>query len=370
MSISTIRAATLSCLLALAGATQAATLAATPATFAGVLTRAHGGDVLKLAPGTYEGLAPKGWAFAPGLTITSADPAHRAVLTNFDAHNIKGVTFSNLELLAKGPAYFAFQVFDSTDVHFDRVNVHGVVEEGRPRNDAEGIRFSGGSSVSVTNSEFHDVKRAFAIGDTEGVTVSGNRAHDLQVTGFMFGGATTHITVTDNTVWNIRPMPGDHPDAIQFLTAGSKAPATDILVARNVVFRGEGAATQGIFFRDQVGTLPFERVTITDNLIVGTGYNGILVMGAKDLAVTGNELISNPGSTNNTWLRVETAQGVTASRNRAQLISFDQSTKVKESGNRLTSPVSDRGLAALRDWAATHPERAAAIADMLARLGR
>ena len=368
MRLCTIRAAVLLALLALTGAGHAATLTATPATIGGVLVRARGGDVLKLAPGTYEGLAPKAWTFSPGLTITSADPSHPAVLTNFDAHNIKGVTFSNLDLLAKGPAYFAFQIFDSTDVHFDRVNVHGVVDEGRPRNDAEGIRFSGGSTVSVTNSEFHDLKRAFAIGDTEGVTVSGNRAHDLRVTGFMFGGATTHITVTDNTVWNIRPMPGDHPDAIQFLTAGSKAPATDILVARNVVFRGDGSATQGIFFRDQVGTLPFERVTIADNLVVGTGYNGILVMGAKDLAITGNELVSNPGSANNTWLRVETAQGVTASRNRAQLISFVTSTGVKEKSNKLTSPVSDRGLAALHGWAATHPHRAPAIADMLARL--
>jgi hypothetical protein len=173
--------------------------------------------------------------------------------------------------------------------------------------------------------------------------------------------------VADNAVWNIRPMPGDHPDAIQFLTAGSKAPATDIRVTGNVVFRGEGQATQGIFLRDQVGTLPFERVTIADNLIVGTGYNGILVMGAKDLAITGNELVSNPGGTNNTWLRVERGEGVTASRNRAQLISFDASTNVKESGNRLTEPVSDKGLAALRAWAAAHPDRAPVIAQMLGR---
>src|SRR6185437_4338560 len=46
----TIRAAVLLALLALTGAGHAATLTATPATIGGVLVRARGGDVLKLAP--------------------------------------------------------------------------------------------------------------------------------------------------------------------------------------------------------------------------------------------------------------------------------------------------------------------------------
>lgn len=110
-------------------------------------------------------------------------------------------------------------------------------------------------------------------------------------------------------------------------------------------------------------------MTISDNLVVGTGYNGILVMGAKDLSITGNELVSNPGSTNNTWLRVETADGVTARNNRAQLISFVQSLKVVQEGNVQTSPVTDGGLAALRAWAAAHLEMAPSRSAAGHRLG-
>jgi hypothetical protein len=181
----------------------------------------------------------------------------------------------------------------------------------------------------------------------------------------MFGAGTAHVTVANNAVWNINPKPGDHPDAIQFLTAGGTATASDVLVTHNVVYRGTGAATQGIFLRDQVGTLPFERVSIVDNLIVGTGYNGILVMGAKDIVITDNTLISNPGSTNNTWLRVETADGITARKNRAQLISFDKSQRVVESGNTQTGTVSDGGASALQKWASAHPEMAPVIAHMV-----
>ena len=356
---------TLALLTALAspGAVHAANLAATPASFAAVVAQAHGGDTIRLTSGLYSGLAPKGWAFSPAVTITSADPSHPATLTNFEMHDVKGVTFRDVEMRATAPGYFVFQIFNSSDVHFDRVNVHGSLD-GDPTNDAEGIRFSQASDISVTNSEFHELKRALAIGDSTKVTVAGNRAHDLQVTGLMFGGGTTHVSITGNAVWNIRPVTGDHPDAIQFLTAGSTAPATDIVISRNVVFRGSGKATQGIFLRDQVGSLPYERVTIGDNLIVGTGYNGILVMGAKDLTITDNRLISNPGDVNNTWMRVETAEGVKASGNTAQMISFVSSSRVVERANRQSKPVADGGAAALRAWAAAHPEMAPAIAEM------
>ena len=62
-----------------------APLSATPQTFAATLAKAKGGDIIRLAPGTYTGLYFKAHSYAPALTITSADPTHPAVLTNFDA---------------------------------------------------------------------------------------------------------------------------------------------------------------------------------------------------------------------------------------------------------------------------------------------
>lgn len=342
---------------------QAATLHATPQSLVAMLARAHGGDTVSLAPGTYGGWTPKGLTFSPGVTITSADPAQRATFTNFEAHNLKGFTFSNLEMLAQAPGYFVFQVFDSSDIHFDHVDVHGSLD-GDPHNDAEGIRIVGGGDVSITNSEFHELKRAAAISTSTGVKVSGNTAHDLQVTGFMFA-AASQVKITGNTIWNIKPVEGDHPDAIQFLTAGTTTPSADITIAGNVIYRGSGGGTQGIFLRDQVGTLPYEGVTIAENLIVGTGYNGILVMGAKTLSVTDNELVSNPGSTNDTWILVQAADGVTLSHNRAQKISVGTSTNVTQKANKLTDPVTDGGVGALRAWASSHPDMAHKIASLL-----
>jgi hypothetical protein len=355
---------TLTVILALcAFPAQAARLHATPGTFAAKLAVARGGDTLLLEPGTYAGWALKDLAFSPAVTITSADPSHPATLTKFDAHHLKGVTFSNLEMLVQAPGYFDFKFFDCSDLHFDHIDVHGSLN-GDPHDDAEGLQIWGSTDVSVTNSEFHELKRAMAISTSTGVKVSDNLVHDLQITGFMFA-ASTQVSVTENAVWNIKPVAGDHPDAIQFLTAGTKTPSTDIVISGNVIYRGKGSATQGIFLRDQVGTLPYEGVTIAENLIVGTGYSGILVMGAKTLSVTGNELVSNPGSTNNTWILVQAAEGVTLSHNRAEQISVDTSTKVTQKANKLTDPVTDGGVGALRAWASSHPDMAPKIASLV-----
>jgi nitrous oxidase accessory protein NosD len=342
---------------------QAARLHATPETFAAKLAQAHGGDTLLLEPGTYAGWAPKGLSFSPGLTITSADAAHPATLTNLEAHNLKGVTFSKLEMLARAPGYFVFQFFDCNDLHFDRVDVHGSLN-GDPHDDAEGISIAGSTDVSITNSEFHELKRAMAISTSTGVKVSDNRAHDLQVTGFMFA-ADSQVGITGNAIWNIMPVTGDHADAIQFLTAGTTTASSDIAISRNLIYRGKGGAAQGIFLRDQVGTLPYQGVIIAENLIVGTGYNGILVMGAKTLAVTDNELVSNPGSTNDTWILVQAADGVTLNHNRAEKISVDTSTNVTQKANKLTEPVGDGGVGALRAWASSHPDKAHDVALLI-----
>jgi hypothetical protein len=149
-----LRILALAALLALPA--RAATLHATPQSIGSALARTHGGDTLLLAPGVYSGLAPKGLQFSPAITITSEDPARRATLTNFDIHNCRGLIFRGVELLANPPGYFVFEIFNSSDIHFDRVEVHGAIS-GDPQANAEGIRVADSSDFSVTDSEFHDL---------------------------------------------------------------------------------------------------------------------------------------------------------------------------------------------------------------------
>ena len=318
------------------------------------LKSAHSGDKILLQAGTYSDLVIHDLSFAGGVTITSADPAHQAVLTDFLVMRVDGLTFSNLELKTLGTGT-GFNISKSQNIHFDHDFVHGSLD-GNAQNDGSGLGFLDSSGISVTNSEFTQLRQAIGAGanvtpSVSNILFSGNNIHGVVKTGIVFSGAS-NVTVTGNTISDIRPLNGDHPDAIQFFTRGTTVAAHDIVVSDNIIQRGDGEPTQGIFFRDQVGTLPYERVVIANNLIVGTGYGGILVMGAKDLEITGNELVSNPGKGNITWILVQNAERVRSMDNKAVSISYDKVTGLSQNGDVIVPPVRDLGLAATRAWTA------------------
>uniref|UniRef100_UPI0025F8379A right-handed parallel beta-helix repeat-containing protein n=1 Tax=Phenylobacterium sp. TaxID=1871053 RepID=UPI0025F8379A len=272
------------------------------------LKAAVAGDTINLASGAYSGLNIGNLSYGSGITITSADASQPAIITDFTLTNMKGMTFSHVEmatldhpdLIASESSFFAFKVSKgSSDITFDHVNFHGSVD-GNAANDVMGLQIRDSSNISVTNSEFHDLERAMAVGTTDNVKITGNNVHDLRSDGFDLA-AVGNVTIAGNTFRNFTPNAGDHPDAIQFWTSGTITASHDITISGNVITRGTGEYTQGIFLRDQIGTLHYEKVTISDNLIVGTGYSGIRVQGANGITISKNELVSFDGD-NKTYM--------------------------------------------------------------------
>ena len=328
------------------------------------LKAAQDGDVISLTAGSYSGLDVSRLNFSTGVTITSADPSHLAVLTNFDISASSGLHFANLEFHATGAGgnYWGFNVNNSSNISFDHLSVHGSLD-GNPQDDPEGIGILGSSNISITNSEFQQLFRGIAFGNTSGVTISGNSFHDLRTTGVM-GAQASDVKILDNTFKNFKLVTGDHPDAIQFLTSATTAASHDITISGNVIDRGAGDGIQGIFLRDELGSLPYDHVTISDNLLIGTGYNGIAVLGGKDLMITGNTLVSYSGSSTVNWLLVQKADGVVAAGNSAVKISFDQVTNLVEANDTLNAAVADAGKAALAIWTFAHTGITPVIDDL------
>jgi Ca2+-binding RTX toxin-like protein len=317
------------------------------------LTSAHSGDVIQLAAGQYDGLSFKNLSFANDVTITSADPSHQAVLTNFTVTNVTGLTISNVEMTAQGAVNaFAFRVSGSKDIHFDHVDVHGSMD-GDASNDANGISFLYSSDVSVTNSTFHELGRGLSAGASSYVDVTGNTVREVRSDGFDFA-QVDHVTIKGNNLSNFAKASGDHPDAIQFWTSGTTAPSHDIVISGNVISLGDGLGTQGIFLTDQLGTMPYSNVTISDNLIDGTGYNGIRLGHVNGLTLTGNQLTTNPGSNVETWIYVSNSDHVVSTDNSALMISFPGSTNVTQTGDKLVGVNADYGNANLKAWLDAH----------------
>lgn len=334
---------------------------------------AKAGDTITLAPNTYSGLGMiRDYTFATPITITSADTSNRAILTNFTLLRVNGFTFTNLEFISSQMGAFAVLTSSSQNIHFDNVDVHGSLD-GDPSNDGAGLGFLDTSNLSVTDSRFEQLRQGVSDGanvttSVSNIRISGNVMKGLAKSGIVLAGAS-NVTITGNSISNIRARGGDHPDAIQFFTTGTKAPAHDITVADNVIVKGVGGSeTQGIFFRDQVGTLHYQNVRILNNIIVNTGYGGIYAEGIESLEVSGNLLTSDPEKTHNTFFLIQNSTTVTSTNNRAHTISFDKVTNLTQAGDATTTTVTDGGLQAMREWVIRHPASAPLLAPFIQEL--
>jgi hypothetical protein len=298
------------------------------------LRSAHQCETILLEPGEYAGVIVSGVNVDGTVTIESKDPAHWAQLDNFNINSSSGLTFSHVELAASGPPnFYAFRVDGSKNIQFQKVRVHGPLSSA-PAATPNGFGMGGNDTIGITNSEFQHLGRGVVIGYDNNVTISGNDFHDIRTDG-IDGASSSNVRVTNNHFTDFYPAPRDHPDAIQFWTVGAKESAHDIVITNNTIERGVGDPIQGIFFKDTGGRFPFVNLTIADNTLTGTGYNGIGIRGAKNLHMSGNKLKSYVGSTQRSWIRLETVDGGEIKHNAAVAFIHTNTSNLAESDNEI-----------------------------------
>lgn len=305
------------------------------------LKSAQAGDTIKLAAGDYSSFTLNGIKFGGvGVTITSLDTNNDARLTAFELRGCEGITFRDLELAADPTKANPYQVLDSARINLDKLFVHGSLD-GDAQNDPAGILIRGSNNVTVTKSQFEQLEFGITHADSRNITIDGNKFTGIQEDGVR-GGGTSQIKILNNVFSNFDPVDGDHPDAIQFWTRNTTTSATDITVSGNLILRGEGEATQGVFFRDQVGDLPFKNVVISNNLVVGSTANGITVIGGQGITVTNNVVAALPGQT--ATVSLTKVDGATLTGNQASIYSIQSSTTNVANTNNVVLPgVSDGG---------------------------
>jgi Ca2+-binding RTX toxin-like protein len=318
------------------------------------LSSAHAGDTIKLQAGQYDGLAIKNLTFSQDVTITSADPLHQAVLTNFNVSHVTGLTISNVNLYANGPVGpWDFTVSYSNDVHFDHVSIHGSLD-GTAADDANGIIFENSTNVSLTNSQLQQLGHGAAAQNSSNVQFSGNFVHDLRCDGFDFV-TVDHLTVNGNAFTSFHPAAGDHADAIQMWTAGTTT-SHDVTINNNVVTLGSGTGSHGIFLRASDPSLPFQNVTVSGNLIDGANDpNGINVTYANGLTVSNNTLTSSVGGPRVQLILDHVNNGV-LTNNQAVMFVETNDTNLTETNDRLNNVMTDNGNTVLASWLHAHGE--------------
>ena len=304
------------------------------------IAAAKAGDRILLNAGTYSGVLVQNALKSGTVTITSADPGHPAVLTDLTLKNCSNLALTNVEMATTKDV--AFQVLSSSNIVLDRLDVHGTLN-GSSSDDVRGMLVRDSSYVTVSNSHFHELTDALTHVNAQYSTFTGNTFDIIRDNGIA-GGGSSHLTISNNSFTDFDHVGAIHPDAIQIWTANTTTVATDIAITGNTFTRGKGTAIQGIWISDDVGTLPFQNVTVTNNVIVGAMFNGIVVAGARDATMTGNVVI---GATDQaSWIGVRNVGSASMSDNIASMFS-NVNSSLAGSGDVLTSALSLTDLASI-----------------------
>jgi VCBS repeat-containing protein len=268
----------------------------------GALKVAHGGDTILLAGGTYSNVSISGYNKGGVVTITSQSISNQATFTSLSVTGSTGLSFSNVKFNATAStAYYPFTVNASSNISLSGITAYGSSSA----DISSGLSIVSSSNVSVTGSKFLNLSIGIMDEWSNNIVMSNNSFSQLGNQGVESRGSS-NMTLQDNRFTDFETVDGHHPEAFMFFTTGTTTSARNILVSGNTITQGTGNQIQGIFVQDEVGTLPFVNMTISNNTILGGQWNGIDVQGASNLVVSNNSLTSlvDPSISNSPLSRI------------------------------------------------------------------
>ena len=321
------------------------------------LLTAKGGETFLLAAGTFEPIRINSVHFTSAVTIAPANAARSPILRGITITNSEGLNFRGLKIQPDQPKTDAISIRGGAKIAFSKMDVRGILQtDAASAGNVALVRDS--SNISFTDSEFQQANDGIAHLNVTKLTISRNVFHDIREDGVR-GGGSSFVTVTGNTFRDFHPQgvvggSGDHADAIQFWTSNTTASAHDITVTDNLFVRGSGLFIQGVFLRDEATTLPYQRVTISRNLIAGGMFNGVFLDHGDDVTVTDNVIAGFPDR--ESFIRLTRITKGVVTGNAANELHFTaQDIEGVQSGNVIIPRAEDGGAALLKAWRASHP---------------
>ncbi|MBA2920743.1 right-handed parallel beta-helix repeat-containing protein [Sphingomonas sp. CGMCC 1.13658] len=216
-----------------------------------------------------------------------------------------------------------------------------------------GLLIRGGLNISVRHSTFEIMAGSNSFILSNGVQFIANRMTRVRE-GVQFKGGG-NILIESNRFDNFQPFLGDHPDAIQFFTAGLTNPTDlashDVLISGNLIIAAD--QSQGIFLADQNSLQSsgrgYKRIAIRRNIIVGAVWHGITAAPVDSLTIVGNRAIRQSGRDVRGNRITAAGREVILEDNEASEFKIAQS--VRNHGNRTLGPLSAQRInAVIAEW--------------------
>lgn len=301
-----------------------------------VIANYTGDTTVILAAGDYGDIAIKNKS-SGSLTLVSADQAQPAVIT-LTISNSQNITLDGLHFDPPGTKWGnALSISGSSNISVTNSTFEGT--DPSYADLARGMYVDKSSNISVTNNQFSDLTRGAVFTNSQNIEVLNNSVTDMRSEGFNFAGVS-NVEIAGNTGTNFHAQPGDHPDFIQFWTAGVTTPSSNIYIHDNTLTVGTGTGSQGILLGNE-SHIPYSNVVITNNNLETTYPLGIAVYEANGVVVEGNNALKAEQSDYKTQIHIGSSTDVTMSGNSANAIAAPSSTDVVTSNNQIVGTVNE-----------------------------
>ncbi|WP_193143370.1 right-handed parallel beta-helix repeat-containing protein [Meridianimarinicoccus sp. MJW13] len=340
------------------------------------------GDRIELAGGDYAiSVNLTGRDFATGLTIASADPNDRAVLTDsLLIENCSGITFEGIDLqaatLAPNYSWSRVQLRNSSDITLRDMTIEGHIPDTIEGTDPDSVAATRDIPLTGYGYEFGVLAR-----NVDGLVMEGVELADLRV-GLRLNGATnvtiddldlhhtregvnfndvTNMVIENSYFHDLNPWYdpdgkfGDHPDMIQYWGVNSASGVHGITIRDNFFYQPEGARAQSIFGhlnKADPGVTATDFL-ITGNTIINASANAIKISDVVNMEISNNILLPNAEDlTYSDYPRislldvdnVQITGNTLLPRNNGKILNLNATEmaamNVTESGNTLLSPTS------------------------------
>jgi hypothetical protein len=299
------------------------------------LGQARPGDTIALAPGNYGTINIQNVNFSSPVYIVTEGKLAPATLSGLNVSNSSNLIFSGLNIQGSGAnVWYYANVTQSHDIRFVSDSFKG--SDSNLNNDAGGLNVQGSQNVTVLGCTFSNLTTGISEGGNNYVRIRSNNFTGIQSDGIDNAGSSW-VNIVDNYFSNFFPTATEHPDGIQFWTEGTSVSAHNIYISGNSVVRGSGATVQGIFVQDDSGVLPYGALTISNNQIVGEGYNGIAVQGSVGATVSDN--VVQPYNDVQSWIEVQNSKNGKLTNNSAGSYVLTTNVNLGNSGNTILGAI-------------------------------
>ena len=326
------------------------------------LSGVTGDTVILLDPGDYGNLSLSG-SLAGNVTIRSAEPSDAAVFHSMNLSGVDNLTFDTVKfdyVSASGaPDYTQpFTISSSSNIKienstFDGDNAHGLSATLDGYGTGWGLYVINSNDITLSHNEYYDWDRAALFNNVDGLVVQNNDVYDIRSDGFDFVNVDNTL-IEQNYMHDFRiaPLSDDHPDMIQFWTAGTTSPSTNITISENFLNSGAGDWTQSIFMRneavDSQGAgyeMFYQNILIENNVIYNAHTHGITVGETDGLIIRNNTILHNADSADGGAVYIPTIHLADASLNVVVADNIAPALTFQSNANRLV----ENNLAVQRD---------------------